>query len=64
MTWRYHKDGELDIRTCDICKLSQVKCKDGEWAVYFTYERVEKCMSCWMFKIEESCIHTPEQDSE
>jgi hypothetical protein len=69
MTWHkkilFNKDGigEYLIRTCDICKLSQIKTKDGDWAVYLTFERVERACECMQNGIKEECIHTPEEES-
>lgn len=45
--YRYWKDKdnetgkELNIRTCEECKYSEVKCEDGMWCAYVTFERIE-----------------------
>ncbi len=40
--YRYWKDGELQIRTCLYCKISEcMSPDDGEWLIYFTPERLE-----------------------
>lgn len=64
MKWIYSKEVDDDIRTCNICKLSQIKTKDGDWAVYLTYARIEQSFKCTMLGIREECSHTPEEDSE
>lgn len=64
MAWEYGMEGDDPIRTCDICHLTQIKCKDGEWAIYITMKRIARCFDCIFLDIDEKCCHTPEEDSE
>jgi len=59
--WRFYKEDGYDLRECNKCKLSQVKTKDGDWAVYFTYARIEHAFDCWINDIAEECTHTPDE---
>jgi hypothetical protein len=38
--YSYYKDGDLQIRTCLKCKLSEFKSCCGLWILYFTKERM------------------------
>ena len=42
--YRYWKDGDLDIRTCIGCKVSEVQTPDGTWVMYVTQELLEYCL--------------------
>ena len=63
MVWIYKQEDGYEIRTCDICKASQVKTDDEDWAVYLTYERVLQSHKCFIDGIIEYCFHTPHPDS-
>lgn len=63
MTWKYGKDKEDEIRTCEICHLTQIKTNNNEWALLLTKERIDKFFENLFLGIEENCFHSYEPDS-
>lgn len=51
--YRYWKDihrddgRELEIRTCQECKFSEVKTNEGDWVSYVTRGRIEYMEECY-----------------
>lgn len=63
MNWVYKEDNGDSFRTCDLCGLTQIKCKDGEWAIYITMGRINKFFENVVEGIKETCVHTPDENS-
>lgn len=63
MSWEFSKENGKDMRTCNICNLSQIKCDDGEWVTYLTKERMNKFFENLFAGISEECVHTFEEMS-
>lgn len=62
MAWIHGKDGNYNIRTCDICKMTQVQCKDGDWVAYLTVASMEDQVKCYLEGIKHPCWHSPSED--
>ena len=56
MEWIYSKENDQDIRTCPMCRLTEIKSND-EWITFLTWERIEKYMEAYYHGIEENCSH-------